>query len=771
MNIIKYLLFAFTIISFSVKAQHEGHSMPSKKTERKIDSSQTDHSNMNHTRHEMDGMHMATSKQNTLPLSRIVAQQLVKPTGKRVEYDLIVEEKAVNFSGKTIMAVTLNQGIPGPVFHFTEGDTAVIKVHNHLKTETSIHWHGILLPNREDGVSYLNTPPILAGETHTFTFPVVQSGTYWYHSHTDFQEQRGVFGSIVIQPKKPKYKVDKDIVLVLSDWTDENPNNVLRNLKRKNEWYAIRKNNIQSLDRIIAHKALGSYLKQSFTRMPPMDISDVAYDRFLINGKDSSETIVLKAGEKVRLRVINAGASSYFHVMFAGGNMQLVAADGVDVQPVMVNHRLMGMAETYDFILTIPDNGAYEFRATAQDNSGYASVFLGKGNLVYAPTIPKPDLYGMTKAMAKMNMKNIGEMDINSHEMKNEHEGHNISEMEMSMMSLGLDSLNQSDYGILKSTEAIIFDKNRPVREIPLRLTGDMRRYIWGFNGKPMSIEDNIMIKRGEVVRFKLINTTMMFHPIHLHGHFFRVLNGQNEYSPLKHTVSLAPMETLVIEFLADDEKDWMFHCHLLYHMDSGMARVVSYGDDQPDTNMASMHHKHLKTMDDNKFFFWGKTEIGITNNYLKLNISNNKNAIIIGGDANWKGDYEFDIDYERYISQYFRVFTGLDAGNELFLRRTNTEISNDQKIIRPVMGIRYLLPFLLDSEIKLDAKGNVRFQLSGEQRLTRRLGLEMEGQWLINGYTRLHIGLDYVLNKNIALFSNYDSRYKTFGGGLSVNF
>ncbi|MFD1818819.1 Multicopper oxidase with three cupredoxin domains (includes cell division protein FtsP and spore coat protein CotA) [Pseudarcicella hirudinis] len=760
----------------TVFAQHEHHHQPSnaeKKTESAMpegmkmpgDSAGT----MKHDHSKMMMQKPVDEKMvSTLPLSRPFAEKFVKPTGKRVEYDIYVSEQEVNFTGKTIKSVTLNGGIPGPTLQFTEGDIAVIRVHNQLNTETSIHWHGILLPNRQDGVSYLNTPPILAGTTHTFEFPIVQSGTYWYHSHTAFQEQRGVYGSIAIQPQKVNHPVDKDLVLVLSDWTNENPDNVLRNLKRRNEWYSIRKNNIQSLDRILKNKALGAYLKQSSTRMPPMDISDIAYDAFLINGKKTDKIEDLKPGEKVRLRVINASASTYFHVTYAGNPMTLIAADGVDVQPVKTTHRLMGMAETYDFLITIPENDSYEFRATAQDGSGFASVFLGKGNNVPTSKIPAPDLYRMTKAMSNMDMKH---MDMN------EHEGHQMSMTHEPAapvnhsMNHGLDSLNNSDYGILKSTEAIVFPKDRKVQTIPLKLTGDMRRYIWGFNGKPMSVEDKIKIRRGEVVRFTLINTTMMYHPIHLHGHFFRVLNGQGEYSPLKHTISLAPMETQTIEFLADDEKDWMFHCHLLYHMDSGMARVVSYEGDEPDPDMAENHHKHLKTMNDNKLFFWGTANIGVTSNYLNLTLSNNKNAFIIGGDANWKGDYEFDIDYERYLSQYFRVFGGLDAGNELFLRKSEIGVDNNVRIIRPVIGFRYLLPFLIDSEVKLDAKGNVRFQLSGQQRLTRKLGLELEYQWLIQGYTRVHVGLDYVLTKNTSLFTNYDTRYNTFGGGLSFKF
>ncbi len=782
------------MVSFDVFSQT--HQMPMPETKEKA-------SKLNSSKSKNNTSEYNIMKGNTLPLSRPIAEKLVKPTGKTVEYDLNIDYKEVNYTGKKATAIAINNGIAGPTLYFIEGDSAIIRIHNKLKTETSIHWHGILVPNRKDGVSYLNTPPILAGETYTFRFPILQSGTYWYHAH-NIQEQIGLHGSIIIQRQKPTIKVDKEVVLLISDWADEGAGSIIKNLKRRNEWYSIRKNNIQSLDRIIKNNALGAYLKQSFQRMPPMDISDIAYDKFFINGLTTSSLEEIKPNEKIRVRVINAGTSSYFNLNFAGGDMEIVSNDGQDIQPIKVKHQLMGMGETFDFILTIPNDMAYEIRATAQDGSGFASFFLGKGMKMEAPTIPKPNLYEMTRTMSSMNMNamkmkgnnvksfpsytqkeipkpnaNKG-LEIKGMDMKNKNtKEHDMKNMDkkgaenMEEMDMDLGEYNTSNYYNLKSIEPIIFPENRPLREIRLELSGDMRRYIWGFDGKPMSREEKINIKRGEIVRFNMVNTTMMFHPIHLHGHYFRVLNGQGEYSPLKHTVSLAPMESITIEFLADDEKDWIFHCHLLYHMALGMARVIHYEGDMPDADIAPMHSQFMASMNDNAYFTWGNIDIGVTNSYLKMNRSNNRNAFILSADANWKGDYEIDLDYERYLTQYFRVFGGVDAGNELFLRKSSGEVGSniDSKIIRPVIGLRFLLPFLIDSEVKVDSKGNVRFQLSGQQRLTRRLGFEFEGQWLIEGYTRLHVGLDYVLTKNTSLFANYDTRYKTAGGGLSFKF
>ncbi len=769
----------------------------------------------------------------SLPASRDYAGQRVKPTGKRVDYDLTVAETTVNMTGKPTKAMTLNGLTPGPTLAFTEGDTAVIRVHNNLKTETSIHWHGILAPSRQDGVPYLNTPPIGPGQSLTFTFPIVQSGTYWYHSHTPFQEHRGEYGPIVIQPQQPTVKTDHELVMMLADWTDEKPASVMKNLKRRTEWYAIKKGNAQPLNQIIKHRALGAYLTQSFNRMPPMDISDVYYQRFLINGKDTSRYDQFKPGETVRLRVINAAGATYFHVQFAGGLMRLIAADGIPVQPVSVDRMLMAIAETYDFILTIPASGAYELRASAQDGSGYASAFLGPGKSFFAPKIPKPDLYQITTVMSKMPGGNRSGMSFGKYKPlvqllppgapaspeasmkmpslkmavmgkpKAEMPGKDMPGMDMSgkatmpnantampvgkpddsMTGTGMqmpmfDKFNTFDYRQLRSSQKTTFPTNRPVREVTLNLSGDMRRYIWGFNGKTLSGADAITVRRGEVVRFRLVNNTMMFHPLHLHGHFFRVLNGQGDYSPLKHTVNLSPMETVVIEFLADETNDWFFHCHILYHLVGGMGQVVHYAGTMPDADIVAARNSPASPMKDpagdKRYYFWGQFDAGFPTSYVALNYSNQRNAFILGADVNRRGQFEVDADYERYLTQYLRVFGGIDAGNERFLRRSTagTDIPpSEQKIVRAVVGVRYLLPFLIDSEVKVDALGNVRFQLSGEQQLLSRLILSYQAQWLVSSYTRLRVDLDYLLTKNLALFGNYDTRYNAVSGGLSYRF
>ena len=804
--------------------------------------------------------------QTSVPVSRPQALAHAKLTGKRVEYDLTIDEQTVDITGKSRPAMTINGGIPGPTMRFTEGDVAVIHLHNKLKTEASLHWHGLLVPNVQDGVPYVETPPIMPGTTRTFEYPLVQSGTYWFHAHTGFQEQLGVYGSIVIEPQKRTYTVDHDLVMLMSDWTDEKPEYILKNLKRRTEWYSIRKGNSQSLNRIIRHKAVGAYLRQSMQKMAPMDISDVYYDRFLINGKDTIRYPDIKPGQTVRLRVINGGGSTYFHVNYAGGPMTLIAADGIPVQPVEVNRRLIGLGETYDFIVTVPTGGAFEVRASAQDGTGYATALLGSGPVHYAPLIPRPDLYKLTANMSRMGGAGMGTMSMgradttaNANTAMNGPTTHDMaampgmdhgkmdmgqpkptkkspakakkadsmpgmsmpgmdhSQMEMdskkpdagtkptnmARMNMGskpgtkasmkpgdamagmkpgesmsmMDEQNTIDYSILKATEPIVFPANHPIREIPLTLSGNMFRYIWGFNGQPLSRADVIQIRRGEIIRLRMANNTMMMHPIHLHGHFFRVLNGQGDYSPLKHSVNVSPMESVTIEFLADDEKDWVFHCHVLYHLLSGMVRVISYGD-KPDAATAEMQKMHSKEMGDNTPFVWGYVQPGYPINYGRLNVSNNKNAIVAQGELDWRTkSYEFDLDYERYFGDWFRVFAGVDGGNEPFLRRTNANTNDpatpagDRKILRAVAGIRYMLPFLIESEAKVDARGNVRLQLSGQQLLFPRLEFTYQTQWLIGGYVRAHVELQYTVTKNLFLHTDYDTRYRTAGGGLGYNF
>ena len=442
-------------------------------------------------------------------------ESMPNPKGKRIEYNLYVKDTLVNYTGKVRKAIALNGQIPAPTLFFTEGDTAIIHVHNQMKVEASIHWHGLLLPNEQDGVPNLTTAPIEAGSTHTFKFPLIQTGTYWYHSHTMLQEQSGIYGSIVIYPLGENKM--KEQVIMLSDWTNENPHEVLRSLKRGSDWYAIKKNSVQSWGEALAKGYLKDRAKTEWVRMPAMDISDVYYNRFFINGKSEGTWPEAKPGDTVRLRIINGGSSSYFWLLYAGGKMKVVAADGLDVQPVEVDKILIAVAETYDVEIEIPKDGmAYEFRATAQDISSHASLFLGEGMKMNAPDLPKVNYFEMMREMN--NMGNMGGMDMSgmeSMDMDNM-EGMDIKKMNMgdtahtqhpkpdsSMMDMKMDStmsmpmdsdmqnmdmnnMNMGSrqevtltYDMLRSPQPTVLDGMRTMREIKLTLTGNMIRYVW----------------------------------------------------------------------------------------------------------------------------------------------------------------------------------------------------------------------------------------------------------------------------------------------------
>jgi CopA family copper-resistance protein len=333
----------------------------------------------------------------------VIFGALLQAQAAIIEFDLTIAQQEINITGKPAWSMTINGGIPGPTLRFKEGDTARIHVHNKMSVETSIHWHGILVPPEMDGVPYVSFPPIRADSTFTYEFPIRQYGTYWYHSHTNLQEQSGVYGSIVIEPRQNRLKVDHDYVVLLSDWTDENPHAVLQTLKRGSEWYSIQKGSGQSILGAARMGKLGDYFKRELQRMPAMDIADVAYDRFLANGQPEI-SLAARPGETVRLRIIDGSATTYFHLEFAGGPMRIISADGLDVHPVEQKRFLIGVAETYDVLVQIPTTGAYEFRATAHDGSGYASVWIGSGKHHTAPDVPKPNLY---HSMGHFRLQNI----------------------------------------------------------------------------------------------------------------------------------------------------------------------------------------------------------------------------------------------------------------------------------------------------------------------------------------------------------------------------
>ena len=325
-----------------------------------------------------------------LPLSNISEAEVVN-------YEFDIDYRAINVTGKTITALVIDGNIRGPTIQANLDDTLRITFNNRMEVETSIHWHGVLLPNDQDGVPYLTTPPIAAGSSLTFEYPVTHTGTYWYHAHTGLQEQRGLYGALVFRDPDEIRKYDRELVLVLSDWTDEYPETVLRNLKRDADYYALKKDTVQSWQGVLKHgrQAIRNRLAGAWIRMGPMDLSDVGYDAFLVNGKQSMHNTEVKQGETLRLRIINASASSYFNVEFSGGDMLLIEADGVPVVETTIERLRLATAETYDVLIKVRAAKRYELRATAEDGSGHASYYLGTGEPVPVLPAAKPNLYLM----------------------------------------------------------------------------------------------------------------------------------------------------------------------------------------------------------------------------------------------------------------------------------------------------------------------------------------------------------------------------------------
>jgi FtsP/CotA-like multicopper oxidase with cupredoxin domain len=655
-----------------------------------------------------------------------------------VEYDLDVAEQSWTPDARLrpVRALTLNGGIPGPTLRFREGDAAKIRVHNRLrKEETSIHWHGVLLPNAQDGVPHVTTPPILPGTTHTFEFPLTHAGTYWYHSHTGLQEQRGVYGSIVVEPRGGEsVSADRDFVVVLSDWTRERPEEVARTLHRGSDWYAFKKGTIQSLTGAIREGALTEFLDRERSRMPAMDLSDVAYDAFLANGRPAID-LPTRAGETVRLRFINAGASTYFYIASSTGPLRVVAADGPAVRPIDVGRLLIGMAETYDVVVTVPNTERWEIRATAQDGSGHASVWLGEGDERHpAPEIPKPDPYRMDSHL----MAAMEEMDASD----------KAPEPERPL----------PPYARLRSLKSTAFPATLPRRDIELRLTGDMERYIWSFNDQTAAEDGVIRIRRGEVLRLRLINDTMMHHPLHLHGHFFRVLDDRElPDAPLKHTVDVPPMGSRTIEFEANESGDWLFHCHLLYHMHAGMTRVFSY--QEPDTYRAPNLGDHAK--DPLHFMIDGSLQTHMSMGMaMAMNTRNDYYAMWdIGWEENFKHPhYEIDLGWSRYIDP------NLSAG--IGARLTN----HHDEANRFIAGIDHRLPWLIDSFAQVDSEGAFRFGLGKSIQLTDRISAFGEVEYDTGSEWEWSAGAEYLLTKELSIIGQFHSDHG-FGGGISFRF
>jgi hypothetical protein len=610
------------------------------------------------------------------------------------------------------------------------------------------------------------------------------------------QEQSGVYGSIVIKPPKETIEYDKELVMVLSDWTNQKPQTVLRFLKRGSEFYNLKKGTATPLNQVVARGAFGAQLNFWKQRMEGADIADIYYDAFLVNGHQQINYPDFKPGEKVRLRIINGSASTSFWMTFGGGNPQLVSADGLNVEPVSKNKTFIAVAESYDFIVTVPEGNSIEFRSTAQDGSGYSSAIIGKGEPLPAEAVPMPDKIGMMQQMAKMDMRmgapaaKLNPKKNEPHKMMkkwgmqmegemNHKNNHQSMDMSMEKDDSGMGMYSEYGYEYLKSPQKTSYSDTIPVKEILLNLTGNMNRYVWSMNGIPLSETDKIKITEGEVTRITLNNLTMMHHPMHLHGHFFRVLNKNGEYSPLKHTVNVPPMKKVTIEFYGNEYGDWFFHCHILYHMMGGMARIFSY-DTPRDPRLQGHPVKTLKH-ETNRYYSWGMVDIASHFSEINLVTSNIRNQFNLSAEYGWNEILEAEFSYQRYLHSYLSVFAGINVENE-------AENTDEMKPVA-IAGIRYFTPYMFHLDVRLDHQLRPQIALEKELMIFPRTILFGEFEYqadfgLINELENeetgqavnykdeitWNTGLEFLITKNFALNASYDNRFG-FGGGLSILF
>lgn len=512
------------------------------------------------------------------------------------ELQLAVEAKRIVVDSVESDAIAIGGSVPAPTLRWREGEEVVIQVTNRLPVPTSIHWHGLLIQGVMDGAPGFNGyEAIQSGETYTYRFRLRQAGTYWYHSHSSLQEQLGMYGAIIIEPAgREPVRYDRDYVVVLSDHTQENPRAVLRNLKSQEGYYNYGKRTLidffRQAERDRLNAAFQDRLEWGDMRMDPTDLADVTGYAFLVNGRGPQDnwTGLFEPGERIRLRFINASAMSFFDVRIPDLPMTVIAADGQFVVPAQAHEFRFGVGETYDVIVRPQEDRAFTIMAEPLDRSGYARATLAPrpGMEAEIPplrpraTLAMSDMYHGAMAMDHGTMDHskmpMGKMDHSKMSMGSMDHGAAAKGSETSGPPIGWDQA-----GTLPGEKALSYadlkgftrntDDREPGQEILVRLTGIMERYIWTLNGRKFEQGEPIRVAHGERVRIRYVNETMMAHPMHLHGMFVELENGETERRPLKHVVIVPPGKEVSVLLTADEPGDWPFHCHLMYHMASGM--------------------------------------------------------------------------------------------------------------------------------------------------------------------------------------------------------
>jgi FtsP/CotA-like multicopper oxidase with cupredoxin domain len=488
------------------------------------------------------------------------------------EFNLEIGALAVNFTGQPGMATTVNGRLPAPLLRWREGDTVTLRVSNRLSAPSSIHWHGIILPADMDGVPGLSFDGIGPGETYVYRFKVNQSGTYWYHSHSRFQEQTGLYGPIVIEPRRgERHRADREHVVLLSEWTNLDPEHIYRTLKRQSNAFNFGQRTVGDFVNDVRKQgwkpALADRRMWGQMRMDPTDLADVSGSAYayLMNGATpvGNWTGLFRRGEKIRLRIINGSSMSIFDVRIPGLKLTMVATDGQDVEPVTVDEFRIGTAEVYDVIVEPKDDRAYTIFAQSLDRSGFARGTLAPQLGMQAevpPLDPRPLLTMMDMGMGH-DMSSMPGMQPQTR----------LDDPGIGLRNNGRRVLTYADLHTLGGP----IDHREPGRDIELHLTGHMERFVWSFSGQKFSESEPLRFNHGERLRLVLVNDSMMHHPIHLHGMWGEVESEKGEFLVRKHTITVQPGKRLAYGVTADALGRWAYHCHLLYHMEAGMFREV----------------------------------------------------------------------------------------------------------------------------------------------------------------------------------------------------
>ena len=528
-------------------------------------------------------------------------------------FELFIGQTPVNITGRPRTALTINNSLPGPLLRWREGDTVTLRVRNQLAQDTSIHWHGIILPANMDGVPGLSFAGIEPGGNYLYQFTLRQSGTYWYHSHSGLQEQAGVYGAIVIEPREPEaHHYQRDHVLLLSDWSDQAPEQLMATLKKQSDAFNYHKRTVGDFIDDVADKGWSPTVAERTAwarmRMSPTDLADVsaATYTYLLNGQppQGNFTCLFQPGDTVRLRLINASAMTYFDFRIPGLKLTVIAADGLPVTPVSVDELRIAVAETYDVLVTVGDLPAYTLFAQSMDRTGFARGTLARAAGLQAP-VPAPDPrpvltmddmgHGGMGNMAGMDHGNMagmahGDMAAMGHSAMPAMQQHPASETDNPLVDMQTmaprPNLADPGIGLRNNGRRVLTyadlrspypdpDGRVPSRDIELHLTGHMERFAWSFDGIKFSDAQPLRLSYGERVRITLVNDTMMTHPIHLHGMWSDLEDEQGRFLVRKHTVDIPPGSRRSYRVTADALGRWAYHCHLLYHMETGMFREV----------------------------------------------------------------------------------------------------------------------------------------------------------------------------------------------------